>query len=661
MRKNEFCSIALNHTQKGRGQLNEASTDLWVWGLLKEAGISELMSPQGSNVKELNEALKTASKSKTGNVGRPEYIGVVQDFVIVIENKKDLTKHVKRNDENLIDMKVESVRNYAMNGALFYGKHIAKETNFKKIIAIGISGNEKHHEITPIFVDERRNYKELDNLETFISFSQSNIQEYYINEVLEEDTDEEKELKQILKDAQDLHEDLRNYGSIQDKDKPLIVSGILLALREIEYGGFSIDSLTGDTNTTDGQKIYNAIENNLKRSSVSPTVKKDKLMSQFSIIKNSVQINEVNQNLGKTALKYYTEFLFNRVYTNIVYSKSSEDILGRFYGEFMSYSGGDGQTLGIVLTPRHITDLFCELLELTPNDKVLDPASGTGGFLVASMHHMLEQVDPEDVATTENIKMNQIHGIEIQSYMFTIATTNMILRGDGKSNIDNADFLRQNPAELQLKGCNVGMLNPPYSQGSSKNKNLYEMAFAEHLLNSIVEGGRVAIIVPQSSMTGKTKAEQAIKSSILKKHTLEGVITLNENTFYNVGTNPCIAVFTAGMPHYKKKKCKFIDFKNDGFEVAKHVGLIETPQAKDKKQFLLDVWFDRIETDNSFCVETEIEATDEWLHSFYYFNEDIPTKGDFEKVVSDYLSFELDMTLHGRAYLFDSDGDESNE
>jgi len=636
---------------------NEASTDLWVWELLKEAGIDQSMSPQGSSVKELNEALKTASKSKNGNVGRPEYIGVVQDFVIVIENKKDIANHIKRDKKEVIASDTTSIRNFAINGSLFYGKHIAKETNFKKIIAIGVSGNEKHHEITPIFIDERGNYKELPNLETFISFNQSNIQEYYIKEILEENTDKEKELKVILKDAEELHENLRNYGSIQDKDKPLIVSGILLALREIEYGGFSIDFLTGDTNTTDGQKIYNAIENNLKRSNVSPTVKKDKLMSQFSIIKNSVQINEFNNTLGKTPLKYYTEFLYNRVYRNIVYSKSSEDILGRFYGEFVSYSGGDGQTLGIVLTPRHITDLFCELLEVSPNDKVFDPACGTAGFLVASMHHMLEQTEPNDRIARENIKKNQIHGIEIQNYMFTIATTNMILRGDGKSNLENTDFLRQNPAELQLKGYNVGMLNPPYSQGSSKNSDLYEISFTEHLLNSLVDGGRVAVIVPQSSMTGKTKAEKAIKQSILKNHTLEGVITLNKDTFYNVGVNPCIAIFTAGIPHQNNKISKFINFEDDGYKVAKHVGLIETSTAKDKKQYLLDVWFDRIEADNAFCVETEIEPDDEWLHSFYYFNENIPSEDKFKETMADYLTFEIDMVLHGRKYLFDSNGD----
>jgi len=638
---------------------NEASTDLWVYDLLKEANLGKVMSPQGSNIKEINEALKTASKSGTGNVGRPEYVGVVHDFVIVIENKSSISKHLDKSNDGLIVRETSSIRDYAVNGALYYAKHIAKNTNFKKIFAIGVSGNEKRHIISPIFVDERGGHKELPEIETFISFSHKNIQEYYIKEVLEEDTDKEKELAMILKDAQELHEDLRNYGAIQDKDKPLIVSGILLALRETEYGSFSIDSLTGDTTVTDGQKIYSAIENNLQRSNVSPTVKKDKLMSQFDIIKNTVQINEINKSLGKTPLKYYTEFLYNRVYTNIVYSKSSEDILGRFYGEFMSYSGGDGQTLGIVLTPRHITDLFCDLLELSPNDKVLDPACGTGGFLVAAMHHMLEQTEEDDVSKRNSIKKDQIYGIEIQNYMFTIATTNMILRGDGKSNLENADFLRLNPSEIQLQGCTVGMLNPPYSQGSSKNPDLYEMSFTEHLLDSLVEGGRVAVIVPQSSMTGKTNVEKEIKRNILKKHTLEGVITLNKDTFYNFGVNPCIAVFTTGIPHDKNKTCKFINFTDDGYKVSKHVGLVETPQAKDKKQYLLDVWFDRIEANNDFCVKTKIESDDEWLHSFYYFNDEIPEIADFEKTISDYLSFELNMVLHDREYLFEN-GDKYN-
>ncbi len=627
----------------------EIKTDFWVRDLLKDAGIEDKINPQGSEIKELNKALSTASKKGNGNVGFPEFIGIVKDFVIVIEDKASVDKHIYRDTNNLIAEDTKSIINYAVNGALFYGKHIIKNTNYKKVIAIGISGDQKIHKISPIFIDERENYEELSELETLISFSENNIIEYYTKEILKEETDIEKETSEILKDAQILHEDIRNYGNIEDKNKPLIVSGILLALREIEHG-FSLNNLTGDTITTDGQKIYNQIENNLKRANVSPEVKRDKLLSQFSIIKDNTKINEINSTLGKTPIKHFAEFLFNSIYQSIRFSSSSEDYLGRFYGEFMSYSGGDGQSLGIVLTPKHITELFCDLLDLKPDDKVIDTCCGTAGFLIAAMHNMINKADNEN--QKNNIRKNQLFGIEEQSYMFTIATTNMILRGDGKSNLENKDFLRENPSKLQLKGCNVGMMNPPYSMGSKSNPSLYEINFTKHLLESVTIDGRVAVIVPQSTFTGKTKHEKTIKNEILKNHTLEGVITLNKNTFYGVGTNPCIAVFTSGNPHPKDKICKFINFENDGFEVSKHIGLIETPSAKDKKQHLLDVWFDEIDAPTKFCVKTTIEANDEWLHSFYYFNDEIPTEEDFRQTIADYITFEVNMITHGRGYLF---------
>ncbi len=635
----------------------EIITDLWVYELLKEATLT--LSPQGSDIKEINDALKSASKKGTGNVGFPEYVGVVKDFVILIEDKASLDYHIKRTDTDLICEETKSICDFAVNGALFYGKHIIDKTNFKKVIAIGVSGNEKRHKISPVFIDERKNYIELSDVETFISFNDENIIEYYTKEILKEDTNIEKETAEILKEAEELHEDLRNYGSIQDKDKPLIVSGILLALRELEHKTFSIESLVGDSVKTDGQKIYDAINNNLQRANVSPQVKKDKLLSQFSVIKDTKKINEINSTLAKTPLKHYTDFLYKSIYQSIKYNNSAEDYLGRFYGEFMSYSGGDGQSLGIVLTPKHITQLFSELINIKPSDKVLDPCCGTAGFLIAAMHNMLVQTSDE--IEKKNIKKEQLHGIEDQSYMFTIATTNMILRGDGKSNLINEDFLKLNPSKLQLLGCNVGMMNPPYSQGSKTNPDLYEISFTEHLLNSLVEGGRAVVIIPQSSVTGKTREEKNIKNNILKKHTLEGVITLNKNTFYGVGTNPCIAVFTAGEPHPKNKKCKFINFEDDGYKVSKHIGLEATANAKDRKQHLLDVWFDRIEFESKFCVETIIEPDDEWLHSFYYFNDEIPTEADFEKTMADYLTFEFNMITHGRGYLFDNEFDVSSD
>lgn len=628
----------------------EVKTDLWVYDLLKDAEIE--LDPQGSSIKEIDDALKTASKKGTGHVGFPEYVGVVKDFIIVIEDKPKTDKHVFL-DGSVISLETNAVVDYAMNGALFYAKHLAKNTTYKKIIAVGVSGDKKKHKISPIYVDDTDYYRELPDVESFISFNEKNIDEYYTREILKEDTNTEKELAEILKDAASLHEDLRNYGNLKDIDKPLVVSGILLALNEIEKKSFSIDNLVGDTVETDGQKIYKAIESNLKRVNVQPQVKLDKILSQFSIIRDTQILNEINDTLGETPLKYYAKFLYEKIFKSIKYTSSSEDYLGRFYGEFMSYSGGDGQTLGIVLTPKHITELFCELLDLKPEDVVLDPCCGTAGFLIAAMHMMLKKA--KDDTQKKHIRKEQLHGIELQPYMFTIATTNMILRGDEKSNLINENFLKQESDKLQLKSPTVGMMNPPYSQGSKKNPDLYEICFTEHLLDSLVEGGRCAVIVPQSSMTGKTKEEQAVKENILKHHTLEGVITLNKDTFYGVGVMPCIAIFTAGEPHPANKECKFINFENDGYKVSPHIGLIETESAKDKKQHLLDVWFDRIEADTKFCVKTTIEATDEWLHSFYYFNDEIPTDADFDKTVGDYLSFEFSMIMQGRKYLFEED------
>lgn len=403
----------------------EVKTDLWVYELLCEAGIT--LTPQGCDIKEINEALKTASKSGTGNVGYPEYCGVVKDFIIVIEDKAVLDKHIYRDANNLISQEVKAIRDYAVNGALFYGLHLAQHTSYHKVLAFGVSGNQKRHRITPIFINERGQWQELQDVETFISFNETNIHEYYVREILNEETDVEKTTAEITRDAEKLHNDLRNYGNLTTEQKPLIVSGIMLALREIEHNTFSIDTLIGDSVITDGQKIYKAIENNLYRANVTPDTKRDKLFSQFSVIKDTPKINEINDTLGKTPLKHYTEFLYSSIYKNIKYQNSAEDYLGRFYGEFMSYSGGDGQTLGIVLTPKHITELFCELAQLKPTDKVLDPCCGTAGFLIAAMHKMVNATNDE--TQRWKIRRDQLFGIELQPYMFTIATTNMILRG----------------------------------------------------------------------------------------------------------------------------------------------------------------------------------------------------------------------------------------
>ncbi len=624
--------------------MSEGDTDLFISKLLDEAGIDH--SSQGSTILGIKEALKTASKRKTGKPGRPEFVAQSKEFIIIIEDKEDRNKQrlLCEDDEEKLDLSVDAITTYAENGALFYAQHIVENSNFKKIFAFGCSGNEKHHIIRPIFVDTE-GCKFLNEVENFETFNEDNIEDYYDVEVLGKKPVIITEMENLLEKSKTLNEQLTFFGQVSDSEKPLVVSAILLALKE----NLNIDDLTADKFDKDGDKIHNKLCRNLQREEVGD--KRETILNQFNFIKDRTKLNTFDNQLGKTPLKYFTEYINDEIFPTI--SRAREDVLGYFYGEFIKYSGGDGQSLGIVLTPTHVTELFCDLLEIKPTDKVLDPCSGTASFLVAAMNRMLSAVDSED--ERNNIKANNLHGIEIREDMYAIASTNMILRGDGRSNLVLADFLETDANQLREKNFTVGVMNPPYSQRKNKETaHLSEIHFVKHLLDSLGEGARCGVIIPQSAMVGTNKEDKDMKKLILKSHTLEGVITLNnDTTFYRIGVNPCIAIFTAHNPHPDEKWCKFINFTDDGYDLAPHVGIVATPRAKERKEHLLQCWIHGKEADTDFMVKTTIKDDDEWLHSFYYFDDEIPNEKEFDLTMQKYLTFEFDMVTQGRDYLFE--------
>ena len=113
----------------------EVKVDLWVAKQLDEAEIKDY-DPQGSDIPELNEALKTASKTGKGGPGYPEYVAVVKDFVIVIENKANQDFHIKLNDDGVVELSdIKAVRDYAVNGALHYARHISTTVSYTHLRA----------------------------------------------------------------------------------------------------------------------------------------------------------------------------------------------------------------------------------------------------------------------------------------------------------------------------------------------------------------------------------------------------------------------------------------------------------------------------------------------------------------------------------------------
>lgn len=627
---------------------NEKATDLIVAAKLEAAGIP--FYPNGSCIPEIKKALKSASKKGNGKSGYPEFVAQVGDFLLVIEDKAESTRQARYIDESKTSLLMDatSIVNFAENGAVHYAMHIVRHSSCRKVIAIGCSGeDEQNLYIRPVFVSPV-GCKLLPRVLDFTCFSTvAKIRKYYNDVVLGKKPVEQVELEDILKRAGVLHEALRDYGNLGDHEKPLVVSALLLALSEDD---FDTETLTGDNVKTDGMKVYDALSAHMDRVHVGPSDKKDRVLNQFLLIRDRPHLSEVSPKLGKSPLRYFAEYLQSNI-MGAIQSNTPEDVLGRFYGEFMSYSGGNGQTLGVVLTPKHITELFADLAQLKADDKVLDPCCGTAGFLVAAMHRMLGLA--ENASDRQQIRGSRLHGIELRDDMFSIATTNMILRGDGKSNLICGDFFRQSEDELRRQNYTVGLMNPPYSQGKKKvTAELTELKFIRHLLDGLADSARCVVIVPQSVMVGKSNADKDDKRYIYDHHTLEGVITLNPNTFYGVGTNPVIAVFTAHQPHPSDKLCKFVDFKEDGYKVFPHLGLMPTGVERERKKLLLDCWFQGKSAPNSFIVRCPVKPDDEWLHSYFYFSEEIPSEADFEKAMADYLTFEFDMFVHGHGGLF---------
>ena len=626
---------------------NEKRTDIIIARMLDEAGVQ--YTPNGSEVQEIDQALASSSKRGTGKKGFPEFVAVSNGFVIVIEDKSDVFHQARYMDEQseTLLMDKASICDYAENGALYYAQNIVAKTSFQAAIAIGCSGSERGRmRIRPIFVSVN-GYKLLPYVRDFSSFSPMNIERYYNEVVRGHEPIEQVELKEVLRRSAKLHEDLRNYANLGETEKPLVVSAILLALNE---PGFTTEQLTGDSIKTDGMKIFDALSVYLERVEVKPLEKKQMVLNQFNLIRDRNMLSVVDSRLGKTPLRYFAEYLDSHI-LSAIQNNSPEDVLGRFYGEFIKYSGGDGQTLGVVLTPKHIAELMTELVDVRAEDKVLDPCCGTGSFLIAAMNRMLRKAPSDEVRTI--IRSQKLHGIELRENMYAIATTNMILRGDGKSNLRQGDFFREDALELQGQHFTVGLMNPPYSQGKNRtNQHLSELKFTCQLLDVLAPEARCAVIVPQSVMAGTSKEDRLDKHYILDNHTLEGVITLNSDTFYGVGVSPVIAVFTAHVPHPEDKLCKFVDFKEDGYELFPHVGLLATNNATDRQKHLLDVWKQGLPECAAFIVRCTVRPEDEWLHSYYFFNDTIPDRSEFARTMADYRSFEFAQVVHGRKDLF---------
>ncbi len=258
---------------------------------------------------------------------------------------------------------------------------------------------------------------------------------------------------------------------------------------------------------------------------------------------------------------------------------SSTDVLGQFYEVFLKYGNG-AKEIGIVLTPRHVTRFAVEAAGVGPTDIVLDPACGTGGFLVAAFDYVRKSSTKSQL---ERFKKYNLFGIEQESYVAVLAIVNMIFRGDGKHNIAEGNCFTTQMAMRSINGHASArftrnavpdsepvtrvLMNPPFALRDSVEK---EYRFVSRALDLMADGGILFSLLPLDAMFGARDEKVWRQDDLLKKHTLLGVVSLPHDLFVPAALKQVVGVIVKkGIPHPEKQAVFWARIESDGYMVLK--------------------------------------------------------------------------------------------
>lgn len=602
---------------------NERNTENIVRNLLRDKGYYDddniVVEEQSSTNPRIDKLLKSASKSGRGK-GFPEFIITFinkPDDLIVIECKANILYHESKEKNKYKD--------YAVDGVLLYADYLKDSFN---VTAIAVSGeNEREKKISSfIWLKENYTYKDIQDKILLAPSEISNI----ILEQSKPITEDE-----LIKKAIEYNSFLHKY-SIPEVERCTLISAILIALQDKPF-------LVGYQEYRSNKDLISNLIDACKRVLKSNELEDNKtivIIDEYSKFKNNVSFNSqyiYNKTSRKDEKNTILRDFIILINENILpYINNSQfDVLGKFYTQFIRYAGSDKKT-GLVLTPTHITDLFCELADLNENDVVFDECCGTAGFLVSAMNYMLIKAG-NDTEKKKRIKSSQLIGIETRSDMFSHACSNMMMRGDGKSHILYGDcFKEENKDIIKNQKPTKAFLNPPYQDGNAEE----QLEFVENALDCLVKDGICIAICQKSTTVSSKKDVIAVKERLLNNHTLEATFSMPDDLFHPVGVNTSILVLKAHSPHPKNKKTYFGYYKDDGFVKTKTQGRIDKQnQWSEIKKKWLSAFVNR-ENLAGLSVTHRVKASDEWCaESYMQTNYSLLEKECFIKTVKDYVSF----------------------
>ena len=654
-----------------------------VNGWLKSYKLDYKLEQESLN-SEIDKALSDYF-TKNGGVGanRPDAKLLLQDkslnfYPVLIEYKGYKDKLVKLDADGKVENRTaknepnfKNINSFAVNGAVHYANAILHHTSYTDIIAIGVTGHKDeagkiHHQIGVYYVSKSNfgvgqkvgEFSDLSfladkNFDAFIErVNQLSLSQEELDKIKHQ---REKEIDSSLtKLNNDIYQNEKGLG---ENDRVYLVAASIIATLGIpgKVSPLEKNDLKSSTEkgNTDGEIVVRKIEAFLGEKDL-PKEKKDLIVRTLTNTLTTDNINKVHN--GESQLK--------RVFVKIVddlgiYYKIglTTDFTGKLFNEMYSWLGFTQDKLNdVVLTPSYVATLLVKLARVNKDSYVWDFATGSAGLLVAAMNEMLNDAkntvnSPQELAQKElKIKAEQLLGLELLSSVYMLAILNMILMGDGSSNILNKDSLTDFDGyygfgETQNKfPADAFVLNPPYSAKGNG------MSFVEKALG-MMNKGYAAIIIQNSAGTGKAVE---YNRRILQKHTLLASIKMPIDLFIGKSSvQTQIYVFKVNEKHEKDEMVKFIDFSNDGYTRTNRKkasnNLKDTDRARERYEELVNlVRFGKSKL-NIFTAKEYYEATidpangADWNQTAPI--DTRPTLQDFKKTVSDYLAWEVSNLL----------------
>lgn len=563
--------------------------------------------------------------SKNGGTGgnRPDAKLLVEDsrldkYPILIEYKGYKDKLVKLDACGRVENKTaknepnfKNINSYAVNGAVHYANAILHHTSYTDIISIGVTGfkNERGElecQIGVYYVSKKNlgagqkvdDYTDLSFLkkENFDAF----IEKVKALQLSQKELDElkEKREQEISASLVKLNNDIyQNEKGLGENDRVYLVAASIIATLGVPGKVAPLDKDDLKSSMEEGNKDSDIIVRKIKAFLNEKRLPQEKKEMILRTLQNTLTTDNINKVAnGESQLK--------RVFTKIVddlgiYYKIglTTDFTGKLFNEMYGWLGFTQDKLNdVVLTPSYVATFLVKLARVNMDSYVWDFATGSAGLLVAAMNEMLIDAkkkikSPEKLAKKSmEIKAKQLLGLELLSSVYMLAILNMILMGDGSSNILNKDSLTDfngnygygdNKSKFPATAF---VLNPPYSAKGNG------MVFVKRALD-MMSGGYAAIIIKSPAGSGQATE---YNRKILKHSTLLASIKMPIDLFIgksSVQTN--VYVFRVGEAHQKDDVVKFIDFSVDGYTRSNRrkasVNLRDSNHAKERYQEVVDL------------------------------------------------------------------------